>query len=208
MQVYMDLDQAEQAYNVGQLASAPFPNLESVDALTIGTPGINVFTQPVRVYPGFAHVSNSAFVYTHCDFQGELGYNFYGRQAECVELSRPWQEGPALKSLLGNGETDSVQLIGNNYDNNNAVPFTDGSITPPTPATILFKDNIVKAEDLNLCSAAHPAVLTHTFYGAVSYRNDERKHPVFFGAGGSYEFSGDNTTMHRWMAWLKGGLSF
>ena len=197
MQVYANQAQAEEARNEFLAGNSDL-------ALSIGTPGINVFTKPLRVDPGFAYINNMALVYNDCDWQLEVGYNFYARQAECVELSRPWQTGPALKSfLLGAGNTDSVQFIGNNLDNNNSVPFLN-----PLTNAVQYDQNLIQATDLDLQSAAHPATLSNTVYGSASYRWDEREHPAFLAAGGSYEFQNDNTTMNRWMVWVKTGVSF
>lgn len=193
MQVYADLGQAQEAHD----ATA------TIDSQAIGTPGINVFTQQVRVHPGFASVNNLALLYDHCNWQAELGYNFYARQAECVELARPWQVGPALKSLLGDGDTDSVQQIGNNFNNNNRVTFINSGT-----GEIQYDSNLIQASDLDLHSAAAPAALSHTLYGSVAYNWDECKRPVFLGAGASYEFTGDNTAMNRWMLWAKTGVAF
>lgn len=197
MQVYANKDQAQEAYNLF-LA-------DSLDAaLQLGTPGINVFTQPLRVHPGYAYINNMAMLYDHCDWQFEVGYNFYARQAECVELSRPWQTGPALKSFKsGAGNTDSVQTISNDYSFNNSLPFLNA-----TTGANQYDQNLIQATDLDLASAAHPAVLSNTIYGAASYRLEECEHPSFVGLGGSYEFQNDNTTMNRWNVWLKGGVSF
>lgn len=207
MQVYADQSEALQAYNVS------LENPDNIYAgLVVGTPGINVFTQPLRVTPGYVSVSNLALLYDTCAWQLELGYNFYARQAECVELAKPWQVGPALKSFallpnvnldLASGTTDSVQQIGNIYGDLNAVAFQN-----TTTLQIEYDNNLIQASDLDLFSAAHPAVISHTLYASASHRWDERKHPVFVALGGSYEFEDDNTTMNRWMVWFKTGVSF
>lgn len=206
MQVYANQDQAQQAYNF----SLTNPT-DTFGGLVIGTPGINVFTKPLRVHPGFTSVSNLALLYDHCCWQCELGYNFYARQAECVELAKPWQTGPALKSFaevtnfggVAAGTTDSVQIIGNVFGDVNAVAFID-----PTTRQIEYDNNLIQASDLDLLSAAHPAVISHTIYASGSYRFDDRPHPVFVALGGSYEFASDNTSMDRWMVWFKTGVSF
>ena len=59
-------------------------------AQNASTPGINVFTQEVKVTPGLTHDINTAFVFTCRRFQAEVGYNFLAKRAEKVELECQW----------------------------------------------------------------------------------------------------------------------
>ncbi len=186
MQMYASKEQAQEANNAGDASTA----------IVMHTPGINVLTQCVRVKPRFSRTFNWGFIYNHCQFRGELGYNFYAREAECVELACPWEEGPALKSLLGDGQTDSVQQIGDVFNDRNVESVSNYDL------------NIITAEDLDLNTAAAPCTLSHTFYGSLGYHWDERCYPTFVGFGGSYEIVTNNTSINRWMAWAKVGLSF
>ncbi len=187
MQMYASKEQAQEAANSAD------PNTQ----LRLGVPGINVLTQCVRVKPHFSRTFNWGFIYNHCQFRGELGYNFYAREAECVELECPWVEGPALKCIFtGAGQTDSVQQIGNRFGNLNCKSVND------------YDQNIITAEDLDLNTAAAPCTLSHTIYGSMGYHWDERCYPTFVGLGGSYEIVTNNTSVNRWMAWAKFGLSF
>lgn len=187
MQVYANRAQAEQA------AALP-----ANDPVSVGlhTPGINIFTKSLRINPGYSLTSNSAFIYTKGCRQYELGYNFYARQAEHAELACPWKQTAALKSLVGNGRTDSVQLISNAYDFQNEVFVAN------------YEQNVIRIEDLDLSVTEHPAVISSTIYANATHRFEHCNYPSFLGLGGSYEFSGDNTTMNRWMIWAKGGISF
>ena len=171
-------------------------NEASIYAYT--TPGINILTQQVNVYPGFSSISNTAAVFTTCDGskQLEIGYNFYARQSEFVELACPWQMGPALKALDAPGGTNSVQIIGNNYNSLNNVAVGD------------YNENLIKVSDLDMLSATQPAIISNTLYANAAYRSNDREYPLFVTGGGSYEFEEDNTTLNRWTLWLKAGVSF
>jgi hypothetical protein len=161
------------------------------------TPGVNILAQDVCVSNGLQRTYNSAFLFNKCNFQAELGYNFFVRSAECVKLACPWVPGPALKAIGGLGATNNVQQINNNFGGVNNTPVAD------------YNNNLIQASDLNLESAAHPATITHTPYVALGYRWDDCENPVFLGAGGSYEFARDNNLgMDRWMIWVKSGVSF
>lgn len=194
MNVYLNIDQATQAYNKGN-AATPDPY-----AFLISTPGVNVFAQDVCVNPGFQISCNTALVYWANKCNAELGCNFFAREAECVKLACCWKEGPAFKSLnetnLLDGYTDNVQTINSNYQNRNAL------------APVYYDLNLIKESDLDLNSASHPAILTYNIYGALGYRNDECEYPRFAGIGGSYEFAPDNSGLDRWLIWAKAGLSY
>lgn len=164
------------------------------------TPGVNVFAQNVCVKPGFQLQANTALVYWASNFDAEVGCNFFAREAECVKLACCWKEGPAFKSPRTvdgiAGFTDDVETIGNFYNYNNTVPLAE------------YESNIIKEGDLDLNSAAHPAVLTYTVYGALGHRWEKCDYPHFVGIGGSWEFAPDNTGLDRWLLWAKAGVSF
>ena len=72
-----------------------------------------------------------------------------------------------------------------------------------------YEDSLIKEEDLDLQSAATPCLLSHTIYGALGYRWDERKRPPFTSFGASYTFSSsNNAVIDRWTVWGKVGFSF
>jgi hypothetical protein len=199
MRLYANQAQAQLAFNTGNEC--------------LNTPGVNVFALELEVSPGFQRLYNSSFVYTRCGFQGELGYNFFARAAECIDLKCPWVEGPALVAYEGlrqcttgggfsgamgtAGATDPVQNIKQNFGDHN------------TESVANYALSIIKCDDLDLDSAAHPAVLTHTVFATLGYRWDRCSCVVpSLGLGGSYEFSRDNAGLNRWMLWGKMGLSF
>lgn len=175
----------------------------------LNTPGVNIFAQNLCVRPGFQLSCNTALVYTACNFDAEIGCNFFAREAECIKLACCWKEGPAFKSpavVATTGYTDSVETIGNFYGYKNITPVNN--YIAPDVVTGNYQSNIIKESDLNLNSAAHPAVITYNIYGALGYRWDECNHPRFVGLGGSWEFAPDNTGLDRWLIWAKAGLSF
>ncbi len=181
---------------------------------TLATPGINILTQHVKVTPGLAHNINSAFVFNCRTFEAEVGYNFFAKRAECVKLACPWQEGPALKHYIGNGNTNPIRTIqGNPYLEQVVVNIDPGVITGNTPRIPIevanYELSIIKETDLDLQSATTPCLLSNTVYAALGYRNDERNFPIFGSVGGSYTFSKNNdAVMRRWTIWSKVGVAF
>lgn len=167
---------------------------------TYSTPGINVFTQPLEVTPRFSFNMLTALVFSDCGFQAEVGYNFWARQSECVKLACPWQQVVAIKDFTGEGRTNPIRDITNNPIINsidNRQPFD------------LYQQNTILEEQLDLVSAAQPAGISNTVYGALTYRWDDRCYPVLINGGASYEMSNSNNSIiNRWTAWGKVGVSF
>ncbi len=156
--------------------------------------GSEFFTRKMQVTPRFQGDINSAFVYTGCNFQAEVGYNFWARQAEKVRLDKPWQEGPAVVEINSNG-ANRINRLSNIGDDNSGAFVTYSAETR------------IKESDLDLASATHVAALSHIVYGALGYRWDCWCWPTFAGFGGSYEFSAVNTAVNRWAVWGKFGIS-
>jgi hypothetical protein len=157
--------------------------------------GSEFFTGKMQVTPRFQGNINSAFVYTGCNIQAEVGYNFWACQAEKVRLDKAWQEGPAILDIYSGGGGSKINLLSNIGNDNSG-------------AGVLYSaETRIKESDLDLASAAHPAAQSHTVYGALGYRWDEWCWPTFVGFGGSYEFSAVNTAVNRWTVWGKLGVS-
>ena len=180
-------------------------------AMNNSTPGINVFTQHVSVTPGLTHDINTAFIFTYRRFQAEVGYNFLAKRAENVELECSWQEGPALKHFLGAGQTNPIRTItGSPYYEQFVENMTQDFVLIPTPVTPeRYEMSLIKEEDLDLNSAATPAVFANTLYGTLGFHLREREYPLFGNLGGSYTFSKNNdASPRRWVIWVKMGVSY
>lgn len=191
MQVYSSINQLLEAFNTTNQY--------------LHTPGVNVFTQEVKVDPGTARTYQSALIFNNESFQGELGYTFYARPAECVELTCEFPQGIAFKAINGlAGFVNRVQQIGNVFEDANSFNVAANISSEPTA----YEDRTVGIGDLDFNSAAHPAMLTYIIYASMGNRWDDREYPLFIGGGGSYEFSKDNTGMTRWLLWAKVGFSF
>ncbi|MGE0009437.1 MAG: hypothetical protein AB7F19_02755 [Candidatus Babeliales bacterium] len=164
-------------------------------------PGINMFTRQMKVHPRYSFDINTGLVYGNdCGFSAELGYNFWARQGERVKLKEPFP--PANLGLVGfddegNIDPDFINRLSNIGDNNTGANYP----------LITLPDSGIRPQDLNLLSAAAPACLSNTIYGALGYAWDDRCYPLFVGLGGSYEFSGKNTALNRWLVWGKFGVS-
>ena len=201
MQLYLNKEQAQEAADL-------YASGKGTEAILLSTPGINVFTRDLTVEPRLTTVVNSALCFNHCAWQGEIGYNYFCREAECVSLRNCWQQGPALKSIFYNLDpTAAVPGVTNDLQ---TISLEILSTVPVQPKALAdYDDNLITADMLDLESAAHPAVSTNTFYGTLGYHWECcREYPSFVAVGGSYEYSEINTGLNRWVAWVKGGFSY
>lgn len=158
-----------------------------------GTSGINIMTQCVKVFPRFNATMTTALSYRCRCWLAEAGYNFFARQAEKVELANQWTTNPALKSLAGAGTTTVARTIKDNFQDC-FFDFADYH-----PFTVC---------DLDLESAAHPAVLSHLIYATAGYNWYECCYPTTLAIGGSYEFGDTNAQLERWTVWGKCVIAF
>ena len=185
------------------------------------TPGINVFTQSVKVTPGSQLRINSAIMLESAHFKGELGCGMMSRQSEKVILANAWAAGTVALAASNATSINSESVVSINPGRtifNNAVldqvapaaaSFDDGANLSGTTLTAAeYAANCVEQTDLNLDSAASPASLSYIPYLALGYAWGEDATPGFVHVGGSYEFTLQNTFSNQWQVWAKLGFSF
>ena len=105
------------------------------------------------------------------------------------------------------GQTRPIRdITGNALLEQSVLNTADGVLPVPLDR---YEDSLIKEEDLDLQSAATPCMLSHTIYGALGARWDERERPPFASLGASYTFSSsNNAVIDRWTVWGKLGFSF
>lgn len=201
----------EEAAAAAALVAGPNP----LFAQNVSTPGINVFTQEVQVTPGLTTDINTAFVFTWKKFQAEAGYNFLAKRAEKVELDCPWQVGPALKHFLGAGQTNPIRTINGSpfYEQIvSSIPVAPAAgvlIIPVQVAPADYEISLIQESDLDLNSAATPALFANTLYATLGFHCQDREYPIFGNFGASYTFSKNNDAVpRRWVLWVKMGVSY
>ncbi len=168
-------------------------------------PGVNSFTLPVQVDVGTVRDLNTAWVYKINNFHLEAGYHLFHRGAEELTLQHSLANGVAVAGIVdqsGNynagGGISCNQASINHYltvnnDKNSAGNETYQSLTDA---------------DLDLNSAAHPAMTVHGFYLSAGHHWLDFTTPVFLGAGTMFEWGGDNAALNRLGFWGKIELSF
>jgi hypothetical protein len=208
IELYKNKDQAIAANNL---------QTTSINSWFLATPGINILTQDVNVKPGYNVSLNLALVVDRDPnlyergFNAELGYNFYAKEMECVELKCCSLGGAAIKDHSGHGFVNPVRNMTNDLLSNEASVANQVFHAENTNTEVIahYDTRALTTDDLDLNSAAHPCVLSNTVYGALGYSWADIKCPVAAGLGGSYEFSGRmNTSLDRWLVWGKLGIDF
>ena len=165
-----------------------------------GTSGINLFTRCVRVTPHFSFNTTTGFLLSkHTDCASwllEIGYNFFARQAEVLELQcSNTISRSALKSVTGEGFTAIARTIKDNFR------LSDLSFNQ--------RYQSISNCDIDLESASHPGTISNIVYTTLGYRW-ERECPCFLALGASYEFAASelNAALDRWLVWGKLSISF
>ena len=180
--------------------------------VTSTSPGINAFTKELEVTPGTSRDLNIAFVYECPCFQVEGGYNYYGRQAEEVSLSKVWDSNVALASILNNANEYQIgKGLADSAISRDASTVSDylgvlNDLTEPLSGSATYK--IIEQCDLDLDSAAHPASVSHTFYLTFSYHWGGCVRPKYFGLGAIYSNGSDNTVLNQITIFSKFGMTF
>ncbi len=158
--------------------------------------GINLLTMDAKVTPGYTGTFNTGITYINDKYTLGLGYSTFIRQAEKVELAKAWAypEATITDYEFTTNNANRFRTIGTEYIDLNTTTAATG-IT-------------VKEADIDLGSAAHPAAVSHALQLTGGYHHKCEKRPYALEAGGSYEFSRQNTAMSRWGLWGKVRVSF
>ncbi len=190
-----------------------YPNNANIAQLS---PGINFFTKSVRVSHGSLNDFNIAGVYTLSHFQGELGYHCYARAQEGINLARCWVEGPGLAAIWysnNNFITTGARATRSSATINNYTTVTNDikefkAIIDPDEQKNNDAYRSVTAQQLDLASAAHPAIIVNTLYLSLGYAWYDARVPVLINIAGAYDFGNGTAVMNSWKIWGKFGISF
>ena len=203
LQVFQN-EGARQAEIVGGSGAAP----AQMPAPT-RTWGINSFTQDVKVHAGYNGSFNFNVNYIGDAWHTGLGLNTYIRQAENIKLKNPWLLGPQVAGLpIYNKAAYGGAPILNIAGGTNALRSIG---IAEQPDEIFFSATVptyVQESDLDLGSAAHPAVYSQTVYATAGYYRASDHYPQNFELGSSYEFGSCNTVLNRWTIWTKLQITF
>lgn len=190
------------SYEAEQLAEL------TADATTMRayTPGINVFTQEVKVTPQAQIRFNQALILESGGFKGELGWNVLVRQDELVTLVNEWQDNTVVFADASNSNFSLYNANRTIY--NDAYQSSPVADTTPNGSVDRYNAASVQASDLNLGgSAASWSTMTNTPYLVLGYGFNEERSSIL-SIGGSYEFTASNDYINTWMLWGKFSFTF
>ena len=159
--------------------------------------GINLMTKDVNVSPGVSFNIASQLSVVSENWNINVGVINRFRQAETIELTEEWVEGPQIANIgilaaVGTGEVIPSRKMGRGFDVANLQ----------STSSIFIKES-----DINLNSAAHPNVFVSTLHGSIAYFNDG-KTPQNYEFGGSVDTSRQNSAIDRWSLYGKLLVSF
>lgn len=170
------------------------------------TPGINVFTQDVKVTPGFIAHANQALHITMGNFTAQLGWNTMLRQKENVRLAQAWAYTPVFVdcSDLHTNYINGKRTIYNDAYESTIVPADESSYNENTE----YARWIITENMLNVQQAGSPATISNTPFVNLSYSWDSECCPGSINLGASYEFAMDNSYIEQATVWAGLNLSF
>lgn len=160
------------------------------------------------------------FNYTGGGFSFDLGYEFFGRSAETLEITGDFDTRYAVlghqgPGLIAAGATPSYAAQPG-ATMRNAVAQTGAAVTAGTVATTAdalgdarIAANQVSLADLNVEGAQQSAYLTSKIFAKVGYEFAQNDYVPFVGVMGEFEFSNSlNNALPQWSVALVGGVSF
>jgi len=170
------------------------------------TPGINVFTQEVKVTPQAQIRYNQALILESGGFKGEMGWNVLIRQDELVSLVNAWDDNAVVYADASNN-TYSLYNANRTIYNDAYQSSPIAQLVPDDASLARYNAASVQASDLNLNSAASWSTMVNTPYLVLGYAFNEERSSVF-SIGGSYEFTASNDYINDWMLWGKFSFTF
>ncbi|MCL4380079.1 hypothetical protein M1466_01120 [Candidatus Dependentiae bacterium] len=177
-------------------------------------PLINFSTLCARVNPRLTTDLNTGLIFERKGWQLELGYNAYARNAEDICLRQNLQSGLGIASIRQFIENADIKTASYSVIQRNTLAGVSANgLTSTNLITDINAANepiyvALTSADLDLNSAAHPAVFAHAVYANLGYSSSNCRVPCFINGGGAYNFAYDNAALRRWTAFVKVGVTF
>lgn len=183
--------------------------------------GINALTLHSKVEP-FNMINIIAGVrFNYYDAVAEVGYEFWAHGSEHVSLDKAWEEGRygiAYIDAEGNLRKDAAnQGLTASKSTINYVSFADGDGRSATTkahdvavaATTKSQYNVyVRAQDIDLNSAANQKCHVHKPYISVGLRGAKENLDLFINLGAYLSIAAHNSATSTFGGWIKAGASF
>jgi hypothetical protein len=170
-------------------------------------PGVNFFTQKVEVTPRSTVQAWLALHYQRCNYDVELGYDFFWRQDEklCPQDSCSDNCRTCFDNTIG---IYQLGCPGQNCTSASTATIAQGPDQIVPDATFVT----LTAQNLNIASGAAGKALSNKIYAAIAMNRHRSAHSDWFAAfGGSYEFVSNKyacTTLPGWAVFIRFGFIF
>ena len=155
-------------------------------------PGINYFTQNVKVTPGSTAQLWAALHGRSCAWHAEVGYNLWWRATEKIKFD-------CCNTLCDVGIFYYRALC--SQDTASTATICEG-VLPPNPVTPDASFISLTLNDLDVCSAKNDSVLTNKVYGSVAREWECSRRSYIVGLNVSYEFFTGFKAANQVAVWL------
>lgn len=152
------------------------------------------------ISPYFMFNSTTSFMYSKDIFKGIIGYNFYTRQAEKINIIDSISP-ICLKGASSKEKKPMVSLardIKMRYELEDNNGFDKSLEKNPFKYYDLFQ---LKAKNIDKTSGAHPAVFSSSLFGYIEFTPNSLKENVWLGVGASHRFESNNSALPSTTIW-------
>jgi len=166
------------------------------DPLLKKVPAMNVTTVKVKAEP-FNFVDLSTGLRWVSDvFEAEMGFDLWAHGNQELKLRKPFTED---FGIAGTGTTMVKGLTV-------CATASESTIACLAPNDAEFTP--IRERDLDLLSGAARSAVTYRVHIAAGTKVEGCTLDGFFGGGGHYEVSQDNSVLRNWQVWAKMGFNF
>jgi len=150
-------------------------------------PAANILTKEIDVTPGSNLDALLVLNYNFKKFTFDLGYNFFYKVEEDVELNRClWTD-------------DKYGIADPSWTTCNSAFTLADTFPANTP---------INYDDIDTSVAQSPGMLSHSIFASAGYSAKIWNSPIMLALGGAYEFSGSRGTAKSFTIWGKAGFAF
>lgn len=149
--------------------------------------------------------------YSHCNFFGDIGYNFWYRSKEkrsnTVCFSGFEENKFGIKGAQANLTDPASQFCTVIPGGCTPVNETASKTTISTTAADDAKTTFIGLADIDFSAPLNPHALSNKIFASLGYQF-ECKYPIYFLIGGEVEFGQDNRAVNQWGVLGQFGVSF
>lgn len=178
-------------------------------------PGVNRFTQRVKVTPQSDLTWSTAFLFEvpEQDLSFSVGYNLWWKQREKIDFRPCHKNGDPSRVCVMKlfVDTENAPAQDDNpfvLQEYNKAKITDHARAEQSSNALnQAKPSVLGRGFLNTSSGAFSGIVGHTLFGSLGYRMMLCNRPCNFSLGSSYELNNDRRLLQSWSLWLECSLA-